>query len=410
MKCATTRTPTPSTLHSSVESGLANMLLGKDSPEIKFYAYTRKGVGYVRGLEALYAKKNWLMGHSDELDQYLEGVTSRSDVAGFKEARIVSLEDHIPDEDERMYTGYHYMDDSDLEDDDESDVSDEDDRMSFTSATGSVDHSEALLPITNIDNENPPQESCSAGGSSSTPVEPERSKRMGHVVILKGHAFRTWHAFLFYLYMGHIRFSDAKSAAKRVRAAPACSAKSIYLLADQFGLPELKSLAFTAICAQLSVRTIVKNAFSHFTSWHPEVQDVQIEFLLAHLREVTDDMDRMLRSLYEAPSGHSVAVSHKVFWKLALGAQLITALPIAAGGVCLEPPILTCPVAPTHDDTALPPDTLPIPSAIPALSDVVAFSEQQPSIQEEQPERSDVSGFFSTQGKRKKKGKSVIWD
>ncbi|CAK5279694.1 unnamed protein product [Mycena citricolor] len=320
----TSQTKTAGALHPSVEYGLANMILGNDGPEIKFYAYTHKSKGSVRRLKALFAKKEWMMGHSELLDDYLEGITGNKAATGFKEARIVPLEDHTPDADERVFTQYHYMSDSDLEEEEEESCeSDEDDGRSFTSATGSVQREEACGSTTESDGQNRMVSGAdddarlsqtSAAGSSRAVQEKvlEQSRRMGHAVILKGHAFRTWTAFIFYLYTDQICFSGTKAPVRRARV-PACSAKSMYLLADQFGLPELKSLAFATLCTQLSTKTIVKEVFSHFTSWHPEIQDIQLDFLFEHLPEVKQDMDRMLHSICTTPSAHCSVVLQKVF-------------------------------------------------------------------------------------------------
>ncbi|CAK5264129.1 unnamed protein product [Mycena citricolor] len=301
----TSQTKTAGALHPSVEYGLANMILGNDGPEIKFYAYTHKSKGSVRRLKALFAKKEWMMGHSELLDDYLEGITGNKAATGFKEARIVPLEDHTPDADERVFTQYHYMSDSDLEEEEEE---------SFQREEACTTESDGQNRMVSGADDDARLNQTSAAGSSRAVQEKvlEQSRRIGHAVILKGHAFRTWTAFIFYLYTDQICFSGTKAPVRRTRV-PACSAKSMYLLADQFGLPELKSLAFATLCTQLSTKTIVKEVFSHFTSWHPEIQDIQLDFLFEHLPEVKQDMDRMLHSICTTPSAHCSVVLQKVF-------------------------------------------------------------------------------------------------
>ncbi|KAF8214497.1 hypothetical protein K438DRAFT_1801539 [Mycena galopus ATCC 62051] len=97
-----------------VEAALAETISGEEVIDIKFYAYTHKGAGYVARPRPMFAKMTLLHGHSEALDTYLSGV---SGLAGFAESKLVDLDADVPQEEK--FTNYDYMSDSDLDTDDE---------------------------------------------------------------------------------------------------------------------------------------------------------------------------------------------------------------------------------------------------------------------------------------------------
>ncbi|KAJ6631898.1 hypothetical protein B0H10DRAFT_2182929 [Mycena sp. CBHHK59/15] len=272
----------PRPLDARVEEALADTIRGDEVVDVKFYAYTRRiGSSYVARPRPMFAKMALLRGHSDDLDAYLSGISGGE---GFLESTMVDLDLDMPEEE--RFAEYDYMSDSDLDTDDE-----EDELL-----TG---HSAENVPL-------PP----------SRPRSPALTapRRMGHVVVVKGHAFKTWNALLYYLYTKKIVFSSSEypHLADRASLTPKCSAKSVYKLADAFGLGELKHLALTSLRSQLSAGNIVHEAFSSFTSVYPEIRDIEVEFLINHLPSLTGEIDKMLRSICDGARPQCFDVLRKV--------------------------------------------------------------------------------------------------
>ncbi|KAJ7751882.1 hypothetical protein DFH07DRAFT_523595 [Mycena maculata] len=214
-------------LDSRVEAALAETIQGEEAVDVKFYAYTRVGPSYVARPRPMFAKMALLKGHSEGLDTYLAGICGK----GFSESRLVDLDAHLLEEERFME--YDYMSDSDLDEEDEE------------------------------DSERPPAESAEAVSSTVAAPTP---RRMGNVVVVKSHAYKTWNALLYYLYTKKIVFRTSDSPSEPGSRIPTCSAKSMYKLADAFGLTELKALALESVRSQLSPENIVREAFSSFTS------------------------------------------------------------------------------------------------------------------------------------------------
>ncbi|KAJ7649422.1 hypothetical protein DFH06DRAFT_1475808 [Mycena polygramma] len=289
-----------------VEAALAETIRGEEAVDVKFYAYTRVGEGYVARPQALFAKMALLRGHSEALDNYLSGV---SRAAGFAESKLVDLDADAPLEE--RFEGYDYMSDSDLDDEeDEEEQTDAPSNVASASSSSTGEVSFAVVP----------------GVTISTP------RRMGRVVPVKGHAFKTWNALLYYLYTNKIRFRSSESASQ----APDCSAKSMYKLADKFALEELKSRALEFIQTQLSTETIVHEAFSSFTSLYPEIQDMEVEFLLKHLPNLREGMGEMLRTVCDEGKPHCFGVLHKIVCRAGVGP---TAEPFGVGIAMDLPPV-----------------------------------------------------------------------
>ncbi|KAJ7649421.1 hypothetical protein DFH06DRAFT_1475807 [Mycena polygramma] len=178
------------------------------------------------------------------------------------------------------------MSDSDLDDEeDEEEQTDAPSNVASASSSSTGEVSFAVVP----------------GVTISTP------RRMGRVVPVKGHAFKTWNAPLYYLYTNKIRFRSSESASQ----APDCSAKSMYKLADKVKLI-VSVLQDIQEHHPLSTETIVHEAFSSFTSLYPEIQDMEVEFLLKHLPNLREGMGEMLRTVCDEGKPHCFGVLHKI--------------------------------------------------------------------------------------------------
>ncbi|KAJ6481956.1 hypothetical protein C8R45DRAFT_1076080 [Mycena sanguinolenta] len=307
-----------------VEAALAETIRGEEVFDIKFYAYTRAGDGYVARPRPMFAKMTLLHGHSDAFDTYLSGVAG---AAGFAESKLVDLDDDTPQEEH--FTEYDYMSDSDLDAD-----SDDEERASpdetIGASTSSADQSSS-----------PPSQLTDA------PAVPQVTtpRRMGRVVIVKGHAFKTWNALLYYLYTKKIVFRTLNSRNQNISQPPECSAKSMYKLADKFELNELKALALQSLRSQLCADHIVREAFSTFTSMFPEIQDIEVDFLVRHLPNLAG-IDEMLRSVCDGAKPESFDVLRKIVcrsdeWDAGRARPLSrsgTVRSISPGGISLRAP------------------------------------------------------------------------
>ncbi|KAF8881375.1 hypothetical protein CPB85DRAFT_1340476 [Mucidula mucida] len=119
--------------------------------------------------------------------------------------------------------------------------------------------------------------------------------RMGRVIVMKDTAFATWEALIRYIYFNEIHFNSLGA----LPAQGGCSPKSMYRLADKFGIQILKNLALENIKGQLSVRNVTGEVFSRFSSLYPEILQAEIEFLLNNCEDssVHAGISRALQSL-----------------------------------------------------------------------------------------------------------------
>ncbi|KAJ7751881.1 hypothetical protein DFH07DRAFT_523520 [Mycena maculata] len=240
----------------------------------------------------MFAKMALLRAHSHGLDTYLAGITGE----GFAESRKVDLDVHIPEEE--RFTEYDYMSDSDLDTDDE-------------------EESPPVIPSGLEGAEILDQDS----GIVTTSSRPSPPARMGHVVVVKGHAYKTWSAFLHYLYTEKIAFRTSESPGDPTSPTPECSAKSMYRLADAFGLTDLKALALESLRSRLSVENIVDETFSSFTSCYPEIQDIEVELLIQHLPHLTEKIKDVLKDVCDGARPQSFNVLQKVVCRGTIAAQ-----------------------------------------------------------------------------------------
>ncbi|KAJ7602064.1 hypothetical protein B0H17DRAFT_1026729 [Mycena rosella] len=284
----------PQPLDSRVEEALADTIRGDEVVDVKFYAYTQRvGGSCVVRPRAMYAKMALLRGHSGDLDAYISGRV------GFTESAAVDLDQDVFEE---WFTEYDYLSDSDLDSAEEED------------GVRALDPSHNA-PSTQGTSTDQPYDSNTVPIPPSRPNSPflKTPRRMGHVVSVKGHAYKTWNALLYYLYTNKIVFRASADLGPRMsRVSPECSAKSMYKLADVFGLDELKSLALASLRSHLSPNNIVREAFSSFTSVYPEIQHMEVEFLIRHLPALTGEIDKILKSVCDGARPHCFDVLRKV--------------------------------------------------------------------------------------------------
>lgn len=128
--------------------------------------------------------------------------------------------------------------------------------------------------------------------SEDAGVEPavigENLRRGSRVILVKGVAWKTWHAFVYYCYTGIINFANLRSQStpdeqsRLEDGPPHCSPKSMYQLARKLNNEPLSRLALKAIETRLSAANILDETFSKFTSSHDAVRVMETALLLKH--------------------------------------------------------------------------------------------------------------------------------
>jgi len=129
---------------------------------------------------------------------------------------------------------------------------------------------------------------CGEIGAASSPHAARK-------LVVTGAAYKTWKAFLVYVYTGKIKFSpltsrtsgnpkDADTSDEQFYGSQ-CSPKSMYRVAHKLRIEPLKKLAFEAIRSNLTNENILHEILSKFTAMHPEVLETETTFFMAHRRE-----------------------------------------------------------------------------------------------------------------------------
>ncbi|KIY62360.1 hypothetical protein CYLTODRAFT_447249 [Cylindrobasidium torrendii FP15055 ss-10] len=99
----------------------------------------------------------------------------------------------------------------------------------------------------------------------------QNALRYGRIKVLSNGAYRTWRGIIRYIYTGKIEFAPLRST-KRPRPSPqACSPKSVYRIADEYGMEALKELAFMELASNITVDNVLEEIFGYFAFMYPEV-------------------------------------------------------------------------------------------------------------------------------------------
>jgi len=294
-----------------LERALKQSLHSPTFLDVKFFAFSRRtylGDGSIRVERPQHVLAiSSVLKKTDYFEKLLSG--------GFAESNAVRVpidapfpEDKAPFSDE-----YDYDSDSDLDDEETPD--------------GDVDIIRMREDGENVAGPSGP----TAGHLSYAGVQCQQ-------IIITDVAYLTWRAFVFYLYFGKVNFLPLKSAVDEDRAAeleralndenavPPCSPKSMYRLAEKYGIAELQTLSFEAIRSRLSARNIVQEVFSRFTSRYERVRELEITFMRSHYSELGDALssitDRLvqgdfpyagevLKTLLDVKNEHSIAQAAK---------------------------------------------------------------------------------------------------
>ncbi|KAH7906276.1 hypothetical protein BJ138DRAFT_1105286 [Hygrophoropsis aurantiaca] len=153
--------------------------------------------------------------------------------------------------------------------------------------------------------------------TDSRKISFSKPAHIARMMLVRGAAYKTWHAFVYYCYTDQISFSPLKSqkslsrkpGAARVDTSlgpPTCSPKSMYRLADKMQNARLKQIAFDAIRARLSKDNILREALSRFTARYPEIQATEIDMLVANRAE--PELAQALPRAFQKQTAHSQGV------------------------------------------------------------------------------------------------------
>ncbi|KAK0421960.1 hypothetical protein EV421DRAFT_575303 [Armillaria borealis] len=142
-----------------------------------------------------------------------------------------------------------------------------------------------------------------------------RPRRLGSVFFIKGIAYQTFRALIAWVYTGKIAFKPLKSAGSQVQSDDhACSPKSMYRLASQAGLQDVKELAFNNLRSQLSQENIIREVFSTFSRDYPEVLEMELTVLrgLFGLPRVRVEWESMIDVVFDGGVPHGLSVIKRV--------------------------------------------------------------------------------------------------
>ncbi|KAF9008575.1 hypothetical protein BDZ89DRAFT_1144108 [Hymenopellis radicata] len=270
--------------------GLAESLRTGCIVDTKFYLYSRKtSEGGASHLKQIYASSAILRGISEDLDVLLQS-------RGFKGSETVCLDLFELEDEDQETEHYDYPgEDSDLEPEE---LPESLSSPNFsTEATIGPDGISPCGPATYEDGDGDKAKPTNKDLAIRSHVRmlnihsyrwtdvEKNFMRMGRVIVLKDTAFATWEALIRYIYFNETHFSNLRSTGS---PAPAgfpgvqCSPKSMYRLADKFGIDTLKALALENIKKQMTVQNVVTEVFSKFSSLYPEVLHAEVEYLLDH--------------------------------------------------------------------------------------------------------------------------------
>ncbi|KAI0769670.1 hypothetical protein BD413DRAFT_77371 [Trametes elegans] len=148
----------------------------------------------------------------------------------------------------------------------------------------------ACGPLPTATQQAPPSQ---RSGSTHTQQPTSTAHSQSQVIVVSGAAYRTWRTLVFYAYTHTIAFAPLKSQRlpfapvddpDDARQLPICSPKSMYRLAVKYGNADLETLAGTDVASKLSTQNVLDELFSRFTSRYPKIREMELEFLLKHIK------------------------------------------------------------------------------------------------------------------------------
>ncbi|KAF8134618.1 hypothetical protein EV363DRAFT_1397011 [Boletus edulis] len=213
---------------------------------------------------------------------------------------------------------YEYEQDSDLDDEEEGDLNKVEPPPSPSPVPGRFQTGSSSQPHTPT---GLAEERIRDGMEDEFPAAPPAySVSNCRMILVKGVAYKTWFAYIYFRYTGQVSFRPLKSAqgsskrpAKGPNQPPTCSPKSMYRLAANLGDERMKELARRAIQEGLSKDNIVEEAFSWFTAQYATISLYEVDKVseLRKLPEVSSALRLQLKAvtLGEKPWAHNVLIA-----------------------------------------------------------------------------------------------------
>ncbi|KAL1940223.1 hypothetical protein VTO73DRAFT_9175 [Trametes versicolor] len=295
--------PDPPGLDLALKAVLAASTTGQPFEDVKYYAFSRRTSDRSQAYGPMP-----LLANNALLQRVLSpfsNAVSADPSDGFAESRVTNLDDSYPSGRPSFTEEYGYMSDSDLEEDET--MAKEDTQEELRPTNGDAPSTRVpASPVANEGRKEDPQVILAkhpedhpsgeqARPSSSEPIRPDgiRQTRLGRVVFLDDIAYKTWQAFIIYAYFGQasLQFASLKSGTQNEPPATApkpggipsaqCSPKSMYRLAEKYGIASLERVALNAILKKLTIANILPEVFSNFTSLYPAVKKEEEKYLHA---------------------------------------------------------------------------------------------------------------------------------
>ncbi|KAI0829632.1 hypothetical protein BC628DRAFT_1357957 [Trametes gibbosa] len=333
--------------------------------DVKFYLFSRrKDSGVVYAPRPLFANSALICKTSPHFDFVF--------AAGFAESEASDMDAPFPPDRAPQTQDYDYSADSDLERDNDDDDDDDgdgggddarnvtdhgerqqvttpspartrprflwkdsesvdvltDDRSAVASKLASLKQPGPELPsnydIVEVEKISPPSPAVAVEISRDDRGEPQaiipvQPRRKGRVVFIEDIAYRTWESFVFYAYFGRVAFAPLSSqpaaspTARPKYEPPPCSPKSMYRLADKYGIEGLKQLALEDLRSKMLQHNILVELLSPFSFTYTSVQEMELAYLVDNLKgqEVYQQLPKWVQALEEGhlPCDTSVVLS-----------------------------------------------------------------------------------------------------
>jgi len=244
---------------------VSHLIKNGHTSDIKFTAFSRRrNGGGACAPKPIFGVRDRLLGRFDAFDDLLraEGFSQHATGTSFVDSQT-----------------YGYDSDSDLEDED----------MHPSEIGGEED------PDVNASSAAPTSPDAQQEPADSS-IEAIRS------VIVNDGAFVTWHAFLFHLHGGHIEFAPLRSSGiekrqefirtyleKNPDCPSPCSPKSMFRLAEKYGVKDLQEMALQAIRIRMTSENVVAELFSPISVRYRDVHRLMLRHLQTHKQAVKSD-------------------------------------------------------------------------------------------------------------------------
>lgn len=263
--------------------------------DTQFYLFSvrSKREGNVTNLQSLFANDEALTAGSEYFSSLLSKDSTPNDSA------VVEFQDYHTCEAGISLDEYDYASDSDLDEEEETDETVQDNEKCTQVSAERVSRTASVKDFAT---------------KGAQRIIPSRT------VLVTDTAFNTWQALLDYLYTDEIVFAPLRSQAgkpgrcRRLGEAPPCSPKSMYRLACKIKHDKLQAKALAAICSSLTEHNIIQELSSSLTSRFPAILEMEIEILFQNIVTPTimKDFPTLIQRIASANLPHGADILTKL--------------------------------------------------------------------------------------------------